>query len=171
MVSSPLAAVNSIAMKDISIREAKSDEARFIVQMIRHMVEDMASYGGHAAATDDAAWEKIFKSLTTELRGPTTKYVIAERSNGDRIGVADAELQVLHGAFVPKKTLHISVVYVFPQFRGCGVGGKLLTTLLDWGRDEGIEECDLHVLSKNPAKALYEKLGFSTIEVKMVRPL
>jgi GNAT superfamily N-acetyltransferase len=158
-------------MKDVSIRVAKSDEARFIVQMIRHMVEDMARYGGHAVATDDAAWEKILESLTTELRGPTTKYVIAERSNGDQIGVAGAELLMLRGAFLPKNTLHISVLYVFPEFRGCGVGGKLLTTLLDWGRDEGIEECGLNVLSKNPAKSLYERLGFSTIELKMARPL
>jgi ribosomal protein S18 acetylase RimI-like enzyme len=158
-------------MKNITIREARSDEARFIVGMIRLMVEDMANYGGHAAATDDTAWEKLLESLAAELQGPTAKFAIAERSNGDRIGVAGAELQALHGAFAPKKTLHISVVYVSPQFRGCGIGGKLVTTLLDWGRNEGIEECDLHVLNKNPAKSLYEKLGFSTVEVKMVRSL
>ena len=42
-------------MDKIVVRDARHDEARFIAQMIRHMVTDMASYGGHAPATDDAA--------------------------------------------------------------------------------------------------------------------
>jgi ribosomal protein S18 acetylase RimI-like enzyme len=43
--------------------------------------------------------------------------------------------------------------------------------MLDCGRAAGIEQCDLNVLSQNPAKSLYEKHGFSVAEVKMVRSL
>jgi GNAT superfamily N-acetyltransferase len=70
--------------------------------------------------------------------------------------------------FALKKTLHISVVYVPPQFRRSGIGGALVAKLMDWGRTIGAEQCDLNVLTKNPARSLYERHGLEAIEVKMV---
>ena len=158
-------------MDKIVVRDARHDEAELIVQMIRHMVREMASYGGHAPATDDAAWEKMAIVIAGELKGNNAKYVIAELANGDAIGVAGAALITLGGAFVPKKTLHISAIYVLPPFRRGGIGGRLIARILDWGRAAGSELCDLNVLSENPAKSLYETCGFSVVEVKMVRSL
>jgi ribosomal protein S18 acetylase RimI-like enzyme len=132
----------------------------------------MASYGGHAPAAEDAGgWRTVMASVSGALNGVGAKYVIAESADGGRVGVAGAELIMLSGAFAPKKTLHISVVYVLPQFRRCGIGGRLVTTILDWGSGAGAELCDLHVLCDNPAKSLYEKIGFSAREVQMVRRL
>jgi GNAT superfamily N-acetyltransferase len=158
-------------MDKIAVRDARDDEGQFIVHMIRHMVADMATYGGYAPATDHEAWETLSVAVAAELRGQNSKYVIAEVSNGHRIGVAGAELRTLGGAFAPKKTLHINVVYVLPSLRRNGIGGKLLATILDWGRTVGSEQCELNVLSKNPARSLYEKHGFSVVEVKMVYSL
>ena len=158
-------------MGKITVRDARHDEAAFIVQMIRHMVVDMASYGGNTPATDDTAWEKIAVAIAAELKGNNVKYLIAESADGEPIGVAGAELVTLAGAFAPKKTLHISVAYVLPQLRRGGIGGRLIAKLLDWGRAAGCEQCDLNVLSRNPARSLYERCGFSASEVKMVRSL
>ena len=137
--------------------------------MIRHMVVDMARYGGNTPATDDAAWERIAVAIAGELKGNNVKYLVPESAAGEPIGVAGAELTTLAGAFSPKKTLHISVVYVLPQWRRGGIGGRLIAKLLDWGRAAGCELCDLNVLSGNPARSLYERCGFSISEVKMVR--
>ena len=158
-------------MDKITVRDARHDEAAFIVQMIRHMVVDMASYGGNTPATDGATWEKIVVAIAGELKGNNVKYLVAESANGEPIGVAGAELTTLGGAFAPKKTLHISVVYVVPLLRRGGIGGRLIAKLLDWGRAAGCELCDLNVLSGNPARSLYERCGFSVSEVKMVRSL
>ncbi len=158
-------------MDKMTVRDARPDEAAFIVQMIRHMVVDMARYGGNTPATDDAAWEKIAVAIAGELKGNHVKYVVAESADGGPIGVAGAELTTLGGAFAPKKTLHISVVYVLPRLRHGGIGGRLIAKLLDWGRAAGCELCDLNVLSRNPARSLYERCGFSVSEVKMVRSL
>jgi GNAT superfamily N-acetyltransferase len=152
-------------MDKMTVRDARHDEAAFIVQMIRHMVVDMASYGGSTPATDDTAWEKIAVAIAGELKGNDVKYLVAESANGEPIGVAGAQLITLGGAFAPKKTLHISVVYVLPQLR------RLIAKLLDWGRAAGCELCDLDVLSGNPARSLYERCGFSVSQVKMVRSL
>jgi GNAT superfamily N-acetyltransferase len=156
-------------MDKMTVRDARHDEAAFIVQMIRHMVADMASYGGNTPATDDAAWERIAVAIAGELKGNNVKYLVAESAAGEPIGVAGAELTTLAGAFSPKKTLHISVVYVLPQWRRGGSGSRLIAKLLDWGRAAGCELCDLNVLSGNPARSLYERCGFSVSEVKMVR--
>jgi ribosomal protein S18 acetylase RimI-like enzyme len=158
-------------MDKITVRDARHDEARFVVEMIRYMVTDMASYGGNAPATADTAWEKMMVAVADELKGNNTKYLIGESANGDLARVAGAELITLGGAFAPKKTLHISVIYVLPQFRRCGIGGRLINTILDWGRAAGSEQCDLNVLSENPAKSLYEKYGFSVLEFRLARSL
>ena len=89
-------------MDKIAVRDAGPDEAEFIVQMIRQMVTDRASFGGDAPATEDEAWEKLSVAFTTELQGENSKYVIAEAENGDRIGVAGAELRTLGAAFAPR---------------------------------------------------------------------
>ena len=78
-------------MDKMTVRDARHDEAAFIVQMIRHMVVDMASYGGNTPATDGAAWEKIVVAIAGELKGNNVKYLVAESANGEPIGVAGAD--------------------------------------------------------------------------------
>jgi ribosomal protein S18 acetylase RimI-like enzyme len=156
-------------MDNITVRDARDGEAEVIVQMIRKMVTDMAGYGGDAPATDSAAWERITLTVADDLKRSSAKYVIAETAAGHAVGVGGAELFAPGGAFAPKKTLHITAIYVVPQFRRSGIGSALLTSILDWGRAARSERCDLNVLTNNPAKSLYEKHGFSVLAVKMVR--
>jgi GNAT superfamily N-acetyltransferase len=47
----------------------------------------------------------------------------------------------------------------------------LLDRILDWGRAVGAEQCMLNVLANNPARSLYGKIGFSELELKLVRSL
>jgi GNAT superfamily N-acetyltransferase len=82
-----------------------------------------------------------------------------------------ARIVGLTEAFAPKKTLHISAVYVVPAHRRHGMARRLLEAALDWGRQAGCVEADLNTLVHNPARALYERLGFTAFELKMVRRL
>jgi GNAT superfamily N-acetyltransferase len=158
-------------MDQFALRDASPEEAPLIVPMVRRMVADMASYGGHAPAIDEAPWQKLTAALASEIQGGRVKYVIAAVGAGEWAGVAGAELITLGGAFAPKQTLHISAVYVVPQFRRRGVARALIERLLDWGRAIGAVECDLNVLMQNPARELYEKHGFAVVEVKMIRSI
>src|SRR5690348_14355620 len=121
-------------MNEIVIRDASRDDLEFIVQMIRRMLADMATYGGYAPATNEPAWRKMAGSIGDALQGGNTRYMIAESSDGEPLGVAGAELITLEGAFAPTKTIHIHVVYVLPQFRRKGIASSLLASMLDWGR-------------------------------------
>jgi len=46
-----------------------------------------------------------------------------------------------------------------------------METTLDWGRERGCAEADLHVLQHSPAKSLYESLGFAPFEIEMRRAI
>lgn len=50
---------------------------------------------------------------------------------------------------------------LLPEFRGEGIGGKLLKAVLDHAKNFGLEKVELHVYTSNePAIALYKKFGF-----------
>jgi ribosomal protein S18 acetylase RimI-like enzyme len=53
-------------------------------------------------------------------------------------------------------------ITLLPEFRGRGIGGKLLGDLQSEATLEG-KRVRLHVLRTNPARRLYERSGFSTI--------
>ena len=158
-------------MDEIVIRDASHDDVPLITQMIRQMVEDMANYGGHAPATGKAALQKIEAMVADELKGGANKYLIAESARGEPLGVTNAELIALENVFAPKKTMHIHVVYVLPQYRRGGVASALLRRILDWGRAVDAELCTLNVLANNPARSLYDKNGFADFELKLARSL
>ncbi len=53
---------------------------------------------------------------------------------------------------------------VDPQYRGRGIGGKLLQTLLDHGKEHlGVSVAHLEVYEGNPAIRLYERMGFREV--------
>ncbi len=59
--------------------------------------------------------------------------------------------------------LHLAVL---PKYRGRGLGMQLLRDLAGTYRDRGIQRMDLGVTLANPARRLYERLGF-----RMARPV
>lgn len=154
---------------DVLIRDARSDEANFAAEMTRKMVLEMQGYGGRTAAASASAWEKVAALIADDLQLQTAKYLIAENASGHRIGHAAAMIATLEGAFEPKRTMHISVVYVVPDNRQAGIGRRLVEKVLEWGRAKGAEYCTLNVLEKNPARSLYKTLGFVDTDIQMTR--
>jgi GNAT superfamily N-acetyltransferase len=156
---------------EIVVRDARFDEGRYIMEMTRLMVRDMERYGGRTATADDSAWNKHAIRIADELKVDNFKYLIAEIGDGKRIGLAGAGINILEGVFAAKRIIHISIVYVLPSFRRAGVGSKLISQTLDWGRHVGGDYFDLNVVAGNPARSLYQKFGFSDAAIKMTRPI
>jgi ribosomal protein S18 acetylase RimI-like enzyme len=63
------------------------------------------------------------------------------------------------------ENLHIVDISLLPDSRGQGIGGAILADILDQarGRNCGVT---IHVEVNNPARALYTRLGFETVEEK-----
>ena len=63
---------------------------------------------------------------------------------------------------------HIATIAVHPEFRGLGIGKRLLAVILEDSRRQGMDTATLEVrVSNQLAQAIYQNFGF---EVKGVRP-
>lgn len=65
------------------------------------------------------------------------------------------------------KTGTITSVYVFPAFRNLGIGRQLMNSAIEELRKEGYVKVLLNVYTGNPAKSLYEDLGFTDLSTVM----
>src|SRR5947208_3033846 len=71
-----------------------------------------------------------------------------------------------------RRTAHVTDIYVRPDARNKGIGRALLGGILDPARSAGLEHVSLEVLIGNSdARRLYERLGFTPMDVFMVAPL
>jgi ribosomal protein S18 acetylase RimI-like enzyme len=69
-----------------------------------------------------------------------------------------------------KKRGYLSNLYIAPTYRKRGLGKKLTAKAISWLRSIGATEATLEIYDKNlAAKQLYEKLGFKTYSVKMMK--
>lgn len=65
--------------------------------------------------------------------------------------------------FVDEATPELSIAVV-PSRRGHGIGGELMSALLDQARSEGYEMISLSVAKDSPAIGLYERYGFARVD-------
>ncbi|AOT08310.1 GNAT family N-acetyltransferase [Pseudoalteromonas luteoviolacea] len=77
--------------------------------------------------------------------------------NGKKAGLFKASY------ILKSKQWYIYQVQIHPDFQGNGIGGRLIQDMCNMAAKEG-SEVGLSVLKSNPAKALYDRLGFSVID-------
>lgn len=96
------------------------------------------------------SWSK--EAFSKELSNPLAKYIIA-KSDDRIIGFAGVWIIVDEG--------HITNIAVHPDFRGQGIGSKLVYSLVEKSKTFGCNALTLEVRSSNiVAQNLYEKFGF-----------
>ncbi|NJN59148.1 MAG: GNAT family N-acetyltransferase [Leptolyngbyaceae cyanobacterium SL_5_9] len=67
---------------------------------------------------------------------------------------------------------HIFLLYVLPAYRRKGIGSALMHHAEEWARRRGDRQMGLQVFVANqPALSLYQKLGYTSQSVWMVKPL
>jgi GNAT superfamily N-acetyltransferase len=153
-------------MDDIKIRECDEKDDVVIAGFLRRMLEEMADAGGHPVNLSDAFWQV----LPLEVRGPHRKCFVAEHGSGVK-GFILANIQPLDDVFEPMQSLHISAIYVCPEYRRKGIAKQLVTNILQWGRTEGCQQADLNVLPGNAARHFYERLGFRVFQHSMTKEM
>lgn len=96
----------------------------------------------------------------SELAQPSRHYLVAERTddagNVDVVGYA--------GLCCYVGEAYIQTIGVIPEVQGTGIGGLLLTALLEESVRRGEDVVTLEVRADNPtAQAIYERFGFLPI--------
>lgn len=96
------------------------------------------------------SWSK--GAYQKELSNPIAKYLVAKENN-KVIGFAGVWTIIDEG--------HITNIAVHPNFREKGIGGKLLSSLIENCKDWGCNALTLEVRASNlPAQNLYKKYNF-----------
>jgi len=101
-----------------------------------------------------------FNAQTTDYQRnyPEASFQIIERD-----GVAAGRLLVLRS----DDAVHVIDIALLPEHRGAGIGTKFLRELQEEAKAAG-KPLSIHVEQFNPARRLYERLGFQQIEEKGV---
>jgi len=81
----------------------------------------------------------------------------------ERDGVAAGRLLVLRS----EEAVHVIDIALLPEHRGAGIGTKFLRELQEEAKAAG-KKLSIHVEVFNPARRLYERLGFKQVEDKGV---
>jgi ribosomal protein S18 acetylase RimI-like enzyme len=69
---------------------------------------------------------------------------------------------------ISREELKVESLTVSKEMRGQGVGTKLLTRVEQFATEHGYSFLSLNVVDTNPAKRLYERLGFEIVETKQL---
>jgi ribosomal protein S18 acetylase RimI-like enzyme len=143
----------------MTIRRATKDDQELIREL---WVEFESELPGPAYLRE--SWEDAWSDLSQTVREGVG--LIAEE-NGRAVGFVFCVL-----GDRGRQTAHVTDIYVRPDSRNKGIGRALLTGILEPARAAGLEHASLEVLIRNSdARRLYERLGFTPMDVFMVAPL
>ena len=144
----------------ISLRLATDDDRPFLVRVYGGTREEELAVTDWTREQKDAFIEMQFTAQDTYWR---EHYVGAEffvierrREDGSTEGIGRL---YLHGR---TQELRLMDIAILPTFRGQGIGTLLLNQLIERAASEG-KSLTIHVEQFNPARALYERLGFRRI--------
>jgi ribosomal protein S18 acetylase RimI-like enzyme len=143
----------------MTIRPATKEDKELVREL---WVEFEAELGGPDYLRE--SWEEAWADLSQTVRNGVA--LVAEEE-GAAVGFVFCVL-----GDPGRKTAHVTDIYVRPDARNKGIGRALLAGILEPARAAGLEHASLEVLIRNSdARRLYERLGFTPMDVFMVAPL
>jgi GNAT superfamily N-acetyltransferase len=153
----------------MKLREATVQDVDAVVDLVTAMLREMASYGGRALGEEAQVKSLLRTRFTDSLEKDNHAYLLApvEGAEEELAGIVEASIISPYAVFQPKPLVHVHSLYVLPRYRGERIGRRLLEEVLDWGKRRGCTEAELNVLACNPARELYESLGFEIAELEM----
>lgn len=126
----------------ISIREIIKDDISSILEIEKE-----------AFATP---WTK--KAFESEIKNNLAYYLVAE---------VDGKVVAYGGTWLIIDEAHITNIAVKEEYKGNGIGNKILEDLIEYTTDLGIRNMTLEVRKSNKiARSLYEKYGFISFGVR-----
>lgn len=157
----------------MKIRDVSAADIPLSVEFLLRMLAEMSAISDPAMQLDELAPDWLAGRVRASLADDehVFKIAVTEEEQQPAVGLIEASVVQPHPVFAARRTCHIHSVYVVPERRRQGIARAMLAEILDWGRGHKCVEAELTVLAKNPARHLYENLGFSVFELELRRPL
>jgi len=153
-----------------TVRPMKPFEVDEVVQFWRRLAEDMSALGGTHMIDDENL--RRFREFLEGLSKEDENQVLVPQIDGRIVGF----LMFMKQARSPLRSKHsratITDLYVDEKHRRRGIASKLLERCLEYMSSRGVEEVRVNLLVSNePARSLYRKLGFTDQMIIMNKPL
>ena len=137
------AILNMSAQNDFSLRLANLHDSDFVYQTV---YANLYSYALASLGEWDS--DEVRQKEIQAIQLGQTQII---ELHGQAIGILRATKNISH--------LQLEMLCIIEQFQGMGIGSIVLQSLIHEARMQSLPLC-LRVLRTNPAKRLYEKLGF-----------
>lgn len=153
----------SSTISGVDLRPATPDDREFLLALYRTTREDELALTHWSELEKVAFLDMQFRAQDSHYREvyPDGRFLVVTLDN-EPIGR-------LYVARLPDE-LRVIDIALMPVQRGEGIGSSLLATVVAEA-DAAALPVSLHVEPWNPAKRLYERLGFRTIEVRGIYEL
>ncbi len=144
----------------ITLRPIRGDDRPFLYKVYASTREEEMALAGWEASRQEAFLKMQFDAQHTfyQERFPEAAYqvIMIDGEPGGRLYVDRR-----------KDEIRLIDIALLPEYRGAGIGSRLMQEILDEARGAG-KPVRIHVEQFNPARRLYERLGFSEIADKGV---
>lgn len=145
----------------IAIKRATVDDLSYLQH---HCIESYSqNFAGHWEEDGlrlylDACFAE--DQLKKDLLNPDIHYFLAEAENG-----VAGFMKIIENSLLPgtpyTKAVELEKIYIYPAFKGAGIGPQLMNRLFETPRQAGAEIIWLKVIEQNTAaQQFYCKLGF-----------
>ena len=141
-------------MSNLTIRQIIREEYPVLENFLYHSI--FLPFGVQPLPREIIFEPEIFVYIK-DFGGKDDCGVLAEQ-DGQIIGVAWTRIISGYG-HIDDKTPELAIS-VLPNFRGKGVGSKIMKSLFDLLRERGYKQTSLSVQKDNPAVRFYERLGY-----------
>jgi GNAT superfamily N-acetyltransferase len=140
----------------ITLRPAGPPDRDFLLRVYAESRAEELAATGWTGAEQDAFCRDQFAAQDRHYREhfPGCEFLVVER-DGRPIGRLYRDLR--------EDEIRVVDIALLAAERGRGVGGRLLEDILAEARDRGLE-VRIHVERTNPARRLYDRLGFRLVE-------
>ena len=149
----------------MEIRKAKKEDMKDI-QKLRYLLAKYEKYLGLNIVIPEWAYtyvgEKDFNYFLNE------QYIFVAIEDNKIVGFITGEI-FKKKAWYNVQLGEINNIFVLEEYRQKGIGKKLVKTMIDTFKQEGITNIDLYTFGNNiDAIKFYEKIGFKKYNVQML---
>lgn len=135
------------------IRRAFPDETNYLLKLMAQAVNE--STMGYQENNE----QKTFENFVPLLRSGAYYLISADRNMLTGWVLIGKEFN----SFSNAKAGAIFSLFVYPQYRKLGIGKELMLAAIEELKNHGFEKVQLNVFAGNPARLLYEELGFKEV--------
>jgi len=147
--------------------ENVGDSVKELWVALAHEMFDIEHFTLPSEANGDR-WVKFVR----ESLANGSNFLLVAKSGNRLVGFAFASVRRDYPLDVAEFAGSIDDVYVLPEFRGSGIGKRLVVECLKKMKAQGMDSVRLTVLTENKiAIKLYERLGFRIYRYEMITRL